>query len=232
MRFATADGRLVRGGGPTVKNVTGYDMPRLLVGSFGTLGVLTRVILRCQPRPQETHWYATDADPLATRQACFRASSVLWDGSTTKVLLEGHPGDVASEARGATLERIDRPVALPVGPHRGRASVAPGRLRDLGRGLAALGDVRWLAEVGVGTVHVATDTEDALDAARREVERVGGWLLREAGAPGLDGFGVAPANHELLARVKAAFDPTGKLAPGRLPFLPPAHGNVDSAATV
>lgn len=231
VRFATADGRLVRGGGPTVKNVTGYDMPRLLVGSFGTLGVLTRVILRCQPRPQETHWYATGADPLATRQACFRASSMLWDGSTTSVLLEGHPGDVASEARAAMLERVEGPVALPEGPHRGRASVAPGRLSDLGGALGALGDVRWLAEVGVGTVHVATDTEDALDAVRREVERAGGWLLREAGAPGLDGFGVVPANHDLLARVKAAFDPTGKLAPGRLPFLPPASGDVDRAAT-
>jgi hypothetical protein len=149
----------------------------------------------------------------------------------TSVLLEGHPGDVVREAQGAALERADGPAALPDGPHRGRASVAPGQLDDLGRAFDALDGLRWLAEVGVGTVHVATDTEDALDTARRAVERVGGWLLREAGAPGLDGFGVAPANHELLARVKAAFDPTGKLAPGRLPFLPATSGNVDRAAT-
>ena len=36
VRFVTADGRLVKGGGPTVKNVSGYDLPRLLVGSLGT----------------------------------------------------------------------------------------------------------------------------------------------------------------------------------------------------
>jgi len=232
VRFATAAGRLVRGGGPTVKNVTGYDIPRLLVGSFGTLGVITRVILRCQPRPQETCWYATGADAFATRQACFRASSVLWDGTTTWVLLEGHPGDVASEASVAALERVVGDAELPEGAHRGRASVAPGQLGELGRALGALDGVRWLAEVGVGTVHVAADVEEALGAARGEVERVGGWLLREAGAPGLDGFGASPANRELLSRVKATFDPTGKLAPGRLPFLPPTSGNVDRAATV
>ena len=50
VRFVTGDGRVVRGGGPTVKNVTGFDLPRLLVGSLGTIGVLTRMILRCQPR--------------------------------------------------------------------------------------------------------------------------------------------------------------------------------------
>ena len=38
-----ADGRVVKGGGPTVKNVTGYDLPRLFVGSLGTLGVLVQV---------------------------------------------------------------------------------------------------------------------------------------------------------------------------------------------
>ncbi len=51
VRFVTAQGRLVKAGGPTVKNVTGYDLPRLLVGSFGTLGVLAQVTLRCRPRP-------------------------------------------------------------------------------------------------------------------------------------------------------------------------------------
>src|SRR5262249_42882072 len=49
VRFVTADGRLVKGGGPTVKNVSGFDLPRLLVGSLGTIGVLVQATLRCQP---------------------------------------------------------------------------------------------------------------------------------------------------------------------------------------
>ena len=50
VRFETGDGRMVKGGGPTVKNVTGYDIPRLFVGSLGTIGVLHQATLRCRPR--------------------------------------------------------------------------------------------------------------------------------------------------------------------------------------
>jgi glycolate oxidase FAD binding subunit len=217
VRFATADGRLVRGGGPTVKNVTGYDMPRLLVGSFGTLGVLTRVILRCQPRPAHSAWCTTTADPEAVRGACLRPSSILWTGASTSVLLEGHASDVDVQVRGAGLSVTDGPPAWPDGPHRGRCSIAPGRLRELGAALAGLDGVRWTAEWGIGTVHVAADSEGALAAARAATVGAGGWLLREAGAPGLDGFGIALPNSELATRVKAAFDPADKLAPGRMP---------------
>ncbi|HEV2309307.1 MAG TPA: hypothetical protein VGU73_02195, partial [Acidimicrobiia bacterium] len=55
-----------------------------------------------------------------------------------------------------------------------------------------------------------------LEAARAAATACDGWLLREAGAPGLDGFGTALANADVTARVKAAFDPAGKLSPGRL----------------
>lgn len=218
VRFANGEGSLVRGGGPTVKNVTGYDMPRLLVGSFGTLGVLTRVILRCQPRPAHSFWGTTDQAPDAVRARCFRPSTVLWDGAHTSMLLEGHPDDVASQASAAELEPLDAPPPFPDGEHRGRASVAPNRVTALGTALDALRGVRWLAESGVGTVHVACDDEHDLGAAREAAEAAGGWLLRESGAPSLDGFGIALPNAALMARVKAAFDPTGKLAPGRLPF--------------
>jgi glycolate oxidase FAD binding subunit len=222
VRFASAEGNLVRGGGPTVKNVTGYDLPRLLVGSLGTIGVLTRVILRCQPAPLLAQWCASAGDPDAIQQRSFRPSAVLWDGVTTFVLIEGHPGDVASQMSASALAAIPSPPAWPSGPHRGRASVAPARVQSLGRLLGAIDGVRWIAEAGVGTVHIAANEEPDLAAARVAVESAGGWLLREAGAPGLDGFGRAMPNLELMTRVKHAFDPTGKLAPGRLP-LPSAR---------
>ena len=60
VRVVTADGRMVKGGGPTVKNVTGYDLPRLFTGSFGTLGVLSQVTLRCRPRAAHAQWFVTD----------------------------------------------------------------------------------------------------------------------------------------------------------------------------
>ncbi|SVD54871.1 uncharacterized protein METZ01_LOCUS407725, partial [marine metagenome] len=47
-----ADGRVFIAGGPTVKNVTGYDLCRLLVGSLGTLALVGKVIMRTRPVPE------------------------------------------------------------------------------------------------------------------------------------------------------------------------------------
>jgi FAD/FMN-containing dehydrogenase len=218
VRFVTADGRVVRGGGPTVKNVTGYDLPRLLVGSFGTVGVLGQVILRCQPRAQLSAWSATDGDPEEARRRCFRPACIAWDGHDTRVLLEGHPADVAAQESAAGLERVDGPPAWPEGPHRGRISVAPSKVPQLGAELAAVAGLRWRAEVGVGTIHVAADEVDALVGARAAAAAAAGWLLREAGGDGFDAYGVELPNRALMRRVKDAFDPTGKLNPGRLPL--------------
>jgi glycolate oxidase FAD binding subunit len=226
VRFVTADGRLVKGGGPTVKNVTGYDIPRLLVGSLGTIGVMVQTTLRCQPKSRTARWAVTDADPFGARRRMFRPSCVAWDGRTTRVLLEGHADDVAAEAAAASLELLDAEgtdnegPAAPNGVHRGRISVRPSRLRELGPALDGVEGLRWLAEVGVGTVHVAADAPDGLLAARRAAVAHDGWLLRESGAPGVDGYGDPPPNLAILERIRGAFDPTGKLSPGRLPIAP------------
>lgn len=212
VRFVTAEGKLVKGGGQTVKNVTGYDLPRLLVGSFGTLGVLVQLTLRCRPRSECARWFQAGAPDAA---AFFRAASLLWNSTGVQVLLEGVNADVETQARG--LARIEAPV-LPGGPHRGRISVPPGALWSLGRALDELSNVRWCAELGVGTVHVAGDDPSALTGARAAAVAHEGWLLREAGGPGIDGFGCDLPNAALMRRVRTAFDPAGKLAPGRLPL--------------
>jgi FAD/FMN-containing dehydrogenase len=79
-------------------------------------------------------------------------------------------------------------------------------------------------------VHVAATSEDGLVAARAIAERAGGWLLRERGAPNLDGFGHALPNGALMARIKAGFDPDGKLSPGRMP-LPAVDGDLERSGS-
>ena len=51
VRFVQADGTVTWGGARVVKSVTGYDVPKLLVGSFGTLGIIVGATLRLHPKP-------------------------------------------------------------------------------------------------------------------------------------------------------------------------------------
>src|SRR5436305_14713021 len=95
VRVVLADGRAVKGGGPTVKNVTGYDLPRLFVGSFGTLGVISEATLRCRPRPACAQWFE-----FTESASLFRPSARLWDGVREHVLLEGTRADVTAQGAG------------------------------------------------------------------------------------------------------------------------------------
>jgi glycolate oxidase len=52
LEVVLADGEIIRTGGKTVKNVSGYDLTRLLVGSEGTLGIVTEITLRLIPLPR------------------------------------------------------------------------------------------------------------------------------------------------------------------------------------
>jgi FAD/FMN-containing dehydrogenase len=143
-RYVSAAGQVVKAGGPTVKNVTGFDLCRLLVGSHGTLGFLGEVILRTRPRARFEQWFATPADPWHTLAALYRPTSVLWDGSTTWVLLEGDERDVDAAAARHALQPVSGPPGLPSG---GRWSLPPSRMRVL--------TGTFVAEIGVGVVHHA-----------------------------------------------------------------------------
>jgi glycolate oxidase FAD binding subunit len=50
--FVTSSGAVIKGGGRVVKNVAGYDFPKLLTGSLGTLGIMTQLTLKVRPIPE------------------------------------------------------------------------------------------------------------------------------------------------------------------------------------
>jgi len=68
-----ADGSIVRGGGKVVKNVAGYDLPKLFVGSHGTLGVIVETTFKLRPVPDEEQLVAIGFDRLKDCGAAARA---------------------------------------------------------------------------------------------------------------------------------------------------------------
>lgn len=61
VEFARADGRLAKGGGIVVKNVAGYDLPRLLTGSFGSLGLIVTATFKLYPLTAASRTLVVDA---------------------------------------------------------------------------------------------------------------------------------------------------------------------------
>ncbi len=185
VRYVSSDGRIVTGGGPTVKNVSGYDLPRLLAGSLGTLGFVVEVILRTNPIPTHVRWFqSADADPFAVRCSLIAPGPMLWDGTTMTVMLYGHKpvveADLALLGTLGSFSECEEPDA-PVGH---RWSLAPNDLHSIS---SFAGE--FVAEIGVGTVHATTPQP-----------------VRALAAP-------IRLIHE---RMKAEFDPTGRLNPGRV----------------
>jgi glycolate oxidase FAD binding subunit len=57
IQFVTADGKVAKGGGRVVKNVAGYDLMKLLTGSYGSLAIITRANFKVFPRPRQTRTF-------------------------------------------------------------------------------------------------------------------------------------------------------------------------------
>ena len=65
VRFVTGDGRKAKGGGRVVKNVAGYDMMKLLIGSQGTLGIITSASFKLFPAPRQTRTFVSEFAGIA-----------------------------------------------------------------------------------------------------------------------------------------------------------------------
>jgi glycolate oxidase FAD binding subunit len=116
-RYVSAAGKLTKAGGPTVKNVSGFDLCRLFVGSYGTLGFFGDVILRTRPVARRSSWFTSDRDPAELLRDLYRPVSLLWDGEVTSVRLDGDDADIGRTVERLGLDPVDGPPTLP-GPHR------------------------------------------------------------------------------------------------------------------
>jgi glycolate oxidase FAD binding subunit len=78
--FVTGDGEIAHGGGRVVKNVAGFDLVRLTIGAWGTLGVITQATVRLRARPEADETVAitlpVERDAVATLISTLRAAQI------------------------------------------------------------------------------------------------------------------------------------------------------------
>lgn len=119
LEFVDGTGALVRAGGRVVKNVAGFDLTRLLVGSWGTLGAITQVSVRLRARPavDETWSVAISRDARARLDALRR-------GPLAPL--------AAEESNGRMLIRLGGNSAFVAASRAAVKALGPAELRDAG----------------------------------------------------------------------------------------------------
>jgi glycolate oxidase FAD binding subunit len=230
-----ADGTIARSGGKVVKNVAGYDLPKLATGALGTLGVITQASFRLHPLPQNTRTLSVAAGTTdraqallleiqssqlahTSLQARFAASSEPW----VDVRLEGTgEGMAAQEARLRQIAPFSEGSPGVWGARQAIAdessvakfSVLPSQIASTLNQWARALRSSWRAVIqatGVGWLAAGPP----LEGLRPELERAGGSLIILRG-PRNDAWGAPGDTLPLLRAVKAQFDPKGTLNPGR-----------------
>ncbi len=222
MELVTGDGRLVRSGARTVKNVTGYDVHRLATGSLGTLGAIVQVALKLRPLPKARRLLIAGEGGLELGRTMLRAvplpSGVVATPDHVEVAAEGWPGEVEEQTTAA--RRVTTRLEVREGERvRGSDSVASPVVAEVAVPPSMFeavldGETEWRALMGVGIAWVGLpDAGERLRELRRRVAEAGGVAPVIRGHGGL-GDAPVPAP-EVHRRLKEAFDPAGILAPGR-----------------
>jgi len=232
-----SDGAIAKSGGKVIKNVAGYDLAKLFAGSFGTLGLITKVAVRLHPAPARTATLtgASD-DPAALGRTARKLAALPLEADCLDVGWEGDSGWLALRFGGTTAAE--------------RAEAARELLELDGVEIEAEDDEAWALRRGLqrGTVVVKvsgrpTDLETVIRETRAHggtvVSRAGlglSWIslpddsgvatIREALSPRscavLDGAdrvqdpwpAVDPGVLAVMERIKARFDPARAFRPG------------------
>lgn len=112
--FVTSEGELVRGGGRVVKNVAGYDFPKLLTGSIGTLGTIVELTLKTRPKPETSALLWTGWDRLDRLDSVLEALNSSKARPIALELLNGAVAANVAQSTGKELPDSEYVLALGV----------------------------------------------------------------------------------------------------------------------
>jgi glycolate oxidase len=186
LEVVLADGTVLRLGGRTIKDVAGFDLKRLFVGSEGTLGVVTEATLRLRPPPA----------PVATVAATF--GSVVDAGRAVVDIVRQASPSALELVDGAAVAAVQRVRDVGFAPDVGAVLLA--QCDQLGTDAPVIAAA--CEQAGADEVAVTDDADEGelLMGARRMVipcvERLGAVLIEDVGVP-------IPRIPEFLAAVEA-----------------------------
>jgi glycolate oxidase FAD binding subunit len=242
MTFVLSDGTVASSGGKVIKNVAGYDIGKLLTGSFGTLAVIASVAVRLHPLPaQQCTAVATTDEPERLAAAALALAAEPLEATCFDIGWEDGAGRLLMRFAGvAALERARSAAAQleALGLADAQAVAADSGLWERQRSLQRRPE-GTIVKVAARLTGLAAALRAARDFEGSLVARAGlgvTWVglpegadvagLRAALAPApttvLDGADraadpwppLAPAVNRLMRSVKTRFDPTGTLRPG------------------
>ncbi|MES2666775.1 MAG: FAD-binding protein [Pseudomonadota bacterium] len=249
VRFVDGAGVVVKNGGRVMKNVTGYDLVKLMAGSQGTLGVLTEVAFKVQAVPEAEATLVSGPVGAAAAVAAmavaltspFDVSGAAWDGRVL-VRVEGMAGSVAYRAAelakrlpgfaavtgadSAALWAGVRDVTAFAGGIGAVWRVAA-KPSDAPAVLAALQDMphRAVMDWGGGLIWLLVEGDGGAEVLRSAVTRLGGHATLIRGDLECPVFHPEPGPvAALTAGLRATFDPRGIFNPGM--FGPGMFGKV------
>lgn len=198
VRFVQADGVVTWGGARVVKSVTGYDIPKLLVGSLGTLAVIAELTLRLHPLPEAEGTCLVSVDSPEGAQALVAAvvDSTLQPSrlellDSGALAASGLPPSAAGLA--VSFGSVEPAVRAQQAALTAEAARAGARVETLGPGFWTTYD-RMLARTGSTVLRIAT-------RASRLVETLGEARAALGGARELVATACAP-----LGLLRVAFD--------------------------
>lgn len=215
--IVTGYGEVVHAGGQLVKNVTGYDIPRLVTGSHGALGFIAEISLKLWPDDSIPRTLSA-VDPAVLGSQLYQPTAALEteSGGFVYVSHVQHPPLDWSVSEGFDWpDPIDEPVVV-------SANVPPRLVVEAVSHVRDIGATRFIAQHGVGVVDVGWKEIDEarIVGLRKWAELCGGSLVIRRRGP-LDGslsrWGRTPGSVDIQLRLKELFDPDRVCNPGVLP---------------
>jgi len=218
-----ADGTIASSGGKVVKNVAGYDLPKLATGALGTLGVITRAVFRLHPLPRNTRTLTIATDDAREMQRIVSAildaqlapAAIQVRNGGVDILLEGTLDGIA--AQGSAIKGMGQVQEGSPDVWRAReelfGNIPIVKFTTLPSWIAATSELfsRFVIQAtGIGYAQFDGD----LGSLRKTIEKDGGSLVI-LGTTTLDAWGSPGDALPLMRAVKAQFDPKGTLNPGR-----------------